>query len=236
MTRLVATFGIRWEPQWLVDDMVANLSPWVDDFACIDDRSRDPGEVWGHEGNFRRRQRELCAKMRADWILVCCPDERWEDRAGDVVRPLIDGRKHKKIYRFHCREMFTPTAYRVDGRWGHRPRARLYPLLPNQQMAYHKRIHSADTPRNRDYQRVTLDLNFYHLKMIEPENRARRAQVFTDLDPTFSCQPSMRTIGWDYMTDETGMALEEIPPGRGYSPAHTRRYLWDPTPQQVGAR
>jgi hypothetical protein len=227
--KLVATFGIRYEPQWLVDDLIANLSPWVDDFAIIDDRDRDPGELWGHEGAYRRRQRALAQKMGADWILVTCPDERFDDTAGDTVRAKIERFRYAKvIYDFELREMWTPTQWRCDGEWGTKRRRRLYPLLPDQIMA-DKPIHSGSVPKNKDYKRSSLDAIIYHLKHIEPGNRVRRAEVFKTLDPDYQYQKRQLGLGgWEHLTDEAGLQLADIEPGRGFSPPHTRRYIWAP--------
>jgi len=42
LSRIIAAFAYRYEPDWLIDDLRENLS-WVDGFAELDDRDRsDP--------------------------------------------------------------------------------------------------------------------------------------------------------------------------------------------------
>lgn len=247
MTRLVAVFGIKYEPAWLVRDLKENLAPWVDDFAVVDCRSRRD-ELWIHEGRYRKLQRGAAIEAKADWVLVTSPDERWEDGAGDIIRPLIDGHKDKVIFNFPLREMWTPTAYRTDKLWGRKRRARLFPLLPNQRTS-RSRIQAGPAPiGDGTYARETLDANIYHLKMIEPENRVMRAEVFEALDPDYHFQsrdPSRLTArrkeldpegvliehGYHYLHNEDGLELEEIPEGRGFSPPYDRPYIFDVPPR-----
>jgi len=246
LTRLVVVFGIKYEPGWLVRDMKRNLAPWVDDFAVVDCRSRK-SELWIHEGEYRRLQREAAKRARADWVLVTSPDERWEDGAGEIIRPLIEGHKNKTIFNFLLREMWTPTSYRVDKLWGRKRRARLFPLLPGQKSS-RSRIQAGPAPVGvGGYERRTLDLNIYHLKMIEPANRVLRAEVFEALDPDYHYQsrdPKRLTArrkeldpegvllkyGYHYLYNEDGIELEEIPDGRGYSPPYIRPYVFEVPP------
>src|SRR5690606_16868796 len=94
---------------------------------------------------------------------------------------------------------------------------RLYPLLPDQKFA-DQRLHALYTPVEGGYKRKDLDVNLYHLKMIEPENRVRRAELFNRLDP----EKRFQKIGYDYLADETGMRLEAIPAGREFAPAYRK--------------
>jgi hypothetical protein len=237
--RIVATFGWKYEPKWLIDDLKKNLW-WVDDFAIIDCRHRTD-ELWIDEGEYRRLQRAECERLGADWVLVTSADERWEDRAPDVIRPLVDGIKRRTIFRFPLREMWTPTEYRVDAIWGRKTRPRLYPLLPGQQMSQ-KRIQASPVPFAGGYHTPLVDLNIYHLKMIEPENRVTRAEVFEALDPQYEHQTRngkkskrrrrldpeglLDQHGYHYLHVEDGLQLESIPDGRGYSPPYTKRYVF----------
>jgi len=211
--KLVALFGIKYEPEWMVDQLIENLSGWVDDFAIFDTRDRD--ELWIHEGEYRVALRDKAYAMNADWVLITSPDERWEDNAGDIIRPQIDDNKHKKILEFNLRELYTPTSYRVDGIWGQKVRRRMFPLRSGQQFAYQE-IQCPSFPLGPDYRIVRSDVNIYHTKMIEPENRALRAAVFNKLDPNNRRQ----VIGYDYLDDESGMVLEEIEDGRNFYPPY----------------
>jgi hypothetical protein len=57
-------------------------------------------------------------------------------------------------------------------------------------------------------------LNIYHLKMIRPEDRIARVRRYEELDPHQLYQRG----GYRYLTDETSLALEEIPPARRFVP------------------
>lgn len=216
--KLVAVCGHKYEPSWLVDQMHENLSGWVDEVIVHDNRSDD--KLWMHEGEYRLKLREMAKKAGADWILITSPDERWEKDAGKIIRPLIDYNKDKVIYNFNLREMFSPTHYRIDGVWK-KYRRRLYPLLPNQIIKYQP-IQCPSMPQNADYEVKDVDVNIYHLKMIEPANRRLRTEVFKLLDPTNRFQG----IGYDYLCDEYGCMLEEIPEGREYFPEY-KKYIFE---------
>lgn len=220
--RLIAVYGRRHEPQWLIDDMVANLSPWVDGIACVDDRQRAAKEAWGHEGQFRAAQRDAAMAAGADWILVVDPDERLEDRAGQVLRPLMDGQD--AIYRLALRELFRPNAYRIDGKWGLVRRARFYRALPGQEMST-KPIHAPPVPIHTGLPKIDIDVNLYHLKMIEPPNRIHRARAYALAET----QHRVRRRAWGALSLTVGMRLQPIPDGRGFTPGYTRPYV-------IGAR
>lgn len=217
MSKLVAALGWKYEPKWLIDELKRNLH-WVDDFAILDCRDRD--ELWIHEGDYRIALRKMAFEKGADWLLITSADERWENNAGEKIRPLIDNNKDKVIYEFMLRELYTPDEYRVDGIWGEKLRRRLYPLYYDQTMIY-KPIQCTAVPVDPDYEIKFVDLNIYHLKHIEPENRQLRVDVFKKLDPDNKFQG----IGYDYLNDDLNSQFEKIPPGRGYSPPY-RKYIF----------
>lgn len=215
--KLVAMFGIKYD-EALVPGLMTNLSAWVDDFAVVDDRRKK--ELWGHEGEYRKELRKIAFDLKADWVLITSPDERWEINAGATIRNLIDYNNDKIIYEFKLRELFTPYQYRVDGIWGNKVRRRLYPLRKDQTIAY-KKIQCPSFPQDPDYNVVPVDINIYHLKMIERENRIMRARVFNATDPNSEYQD----IGYDYLADEDGMELKFIDEGREYEPPYERWYF-----------
>lgn len=213
--KLVAMFGIKYEPDWLVDQLKENLKDWVDDFAILDCRDRKD-ELWIHEGEYRAELRKIAREMNANWVFHTSPDERWEKNAGKAIRPLVDDPIiHKVIYSFNLREMWYPNEYRVDGIWGEKIRPRLYPLLPDNKYRSHW-IQCSSVPYNSDFRREHLDINIYHLKMIEKENRKMRARVFKKLDPNNERQE----IGYDYLYDDKGLMKQMIPEGREYYPKY----------------
>lgn len=218
MPRLVAVYARRHEPQWLVDELHANLSPWVDALVEVDDRQRSATESWGHEGALRARQWVAAADAGADWVLMVDPDERLEDRAGETIRPLMDG--PDALYRLTLRELFKPDAYRVDGKWGLLRRTRLFPLREGQQMSA-KAIHAPAVPVLTNLPRLDVDVNLYHLKMVEPANRQRRAAAYGRAE----AQHGVRRRQWGALVQTHGMRLESLPGGREFTPGYSRPYL-----------
>jgi hypothetical protein len=213
---ITATFAVRDEPDSLVDGLVRNLAPWVDEFVRVDVPRTGP---WGHEGELRSRQRRLCRDRGATWVLFIDPDERIEDRAAEVVPAALERAHRRDVIGFPLREMWTPTAYRVDGQWAaKKPRRRLINLANPSAVYPHKPIHCGLAPAGVR-RRITLPVNLYHLKNIEPANRVQRAEAYLAADPEFRHQ---RREGrdWSWLHDEAGLELEEIPAGRGFSPAY----------------
>lgn len=215
--KLVACFGIKYEPQWLVDQLIENLKSWVDDFAILDCTKRD--ELWIHEGEYRIKLLEKALKMEAKWVLIISPDERWEKSAGDRIRPHLET-NDKKIFEVFLKELYHPNWYKIDGIWNEKIRRRIYNPSSDQIMVYQP-IQCPSMPQNGDYAIERLDVNVYHLKMIEPENRTLRAKVFKKLDPDNKYQG----VGYDYLDSEEGAKLQRIPEGREYEPKY-KKYLF----------
>lgn len=212
MSKLVAVCGWKYESEEMVEDMKKNMS-WVDEFCILDCRKRD--ELWIHEGQYRLILREMARKAKADWLLICSPDERYEDDAGEKIRPLIEGHQDKKIFEFSLKELYHPNWYRIDGIWGEKFRRRMYPLLDDQIMKYQP-IQCPSMPVEDGYEVVRADVNIYHLKMIEPENRTLRAKIFKALDP----ENKYQSMGYDYLDDENGARMQRIPSDRMYHPKY----------------
>jgi len=215
-SKLVAMCGWKYEPEWMIEEMKENMS-FVDEFVILDCRKRD--ELWIHEGHYRLILREMAREKKADWVLVCAPDERYEKNAGPRIRELIDYNNEDKMYTFQLRELFNPVWYRIDGIWGNKARRRLYPLKDNQRMSYTP-IQCPPVPSS-PLERYDIDINIYHLKMIEPENRTMRTKVFNALDPDSKYQH----VGYDYLDDEKEAEMERIPEGREYYPKY-RKYIF----------
>lgn len=214
--KLVAMTGWKYEPEWMIDQMKENM-PWVDEWAILDCRKRD--ELWIHEGDYRLALREMARKMKADWVLVCAPDERYEKDAGEKIRKLIDHNTDDVVYGVKLLELFHPLWYRFDGIWGNKMRYRLYPLKDNQVMEY-SRIQCKPCPVGMET--IDTDVVAYHLKMIEPENRELRTKVFKILDPTNKHQH----VGYDYLTQEDDSNLARIDPNRMYYPEY-KKYIFE---------
>ncbi len=237
--KIFVVAGWKYEPEWLVEDMKENMS-WADQICIVDTRNRR-SEYWIHEGEYRMLQRKALENAGIqdwDWVFVTSPDERLERRASYILRQLIKEKK-KAIYSFNLKEMFTPNKYRIDGIWGRKARPRLYPYLKKQRFS-RKRIQQAPTPRG-NYDKLKVDLNIYHLKMIEPANRTARADAYKKTDPNYRFQRKtsrafekidpegkFKKLGYDYLSDTEGMKLEVIPKGREYSPLYNKKYIFNP--------
>lgn len=191
---IVLAYARRYEPQHLVDGLLANAS-WCDDVVCLDDRTNDSGP-WRPRRERERMLVELArASSAAPWCLMLDPDERLQDGAEDAIRGAIIRWAPHTRFDLRLRELWTPTEYRSDGDWGDRWRRRLF--------------HLRQGPRG---ERVRLDVEIAHLKMIEPENRAARAETHKAWNTWDN-----RARGFDYMLDEDGLTLA---PARPYSPPY----------------
>lgn len=226
-TSVTAVFTVRGEPDWFVADMMANL-PWVDRFVALTVPDDGP---WLHEGEQNARKRELLwSEIGEGWTLWVDPDERLDDCAADVVPHWIGGaRSHlDTVFGFPLREMWTPTAYRVDGPWDNKlPRHRLFYLKrPGWQVFANRPIHCPAAPSGTKRQRVVLPVDMYHLKNIEPENRAQRALAYARADPGWEFQRPHNPDdpSWAWLHDAGGAVLTEIPAGRGFSPPYAQPY------------
>lgn len=212
--KLFAVFAFRYDAQ-LVPDLLQNIG-FVDGFIAHDDRINNA--KWYHEGSVRNGLIEKARKAGADWVLCVDPDERFEKGAGKKIRSLINT-DDKIIYGFHFRELWEPKKYRVDGVWGDKTKFILFPLKDGQRFD-NLPLHSNWNPINEDYTRQLTTINIYHLKNIDPRNRADRARLYNELDPKKQLQP----IGYDYLRDEKDLKLKRIPIGRGYTPEYDPNY------------
>ncbi len=187
--RIIAAFAYRYEPDWLVDELRESLAGWVDACAILDDRQRV--EPWGDTAERTAALMRIAAQLDPDYIFYTAPDERLEDGGGIKLRALAESGPDR--FRLNLREMWTPTHYRSDGLWGRKRRTRFY------------RPGTSGKGRN-------VDIDIYHLKMIEPENRAERVRVHTAHNTWDN-----KSRGFGYMLDETDL---ELTPARPFSPAY----------------
>jgi hypothetical protein len=190
---IVAGFAFRYEPDWMVDQLKENLA-WVDGFAVFD--GRQAIEPWEKRTGRNEAIWSTAREMGATWILHTAPDERWEPDAATKIADALASHPRGR-FAFPLREMWTPTAYRSDGAWGKK---------------YRVRVSRLDDPGRATFY---VDSNIYHLKMIEPENRAERQRVHTAYNTWDN-----RSKGFAYMTDERGLRLTEVPPDRLYTPGY----------------
>jgi hypothetical protein len=224
--RLLAVFSFRYDAH-LVPDLLHNLAPVVDGWIAFDDRGAT--EAFSSEPKRRTALLTLARKRGADWVLPVDPDERLEDAAATRMPDLLAAPPHT-VWTFANRELFTPTAYRVDGLWRTKSRPRLFSMQAGLPVS-EQDLHAPWFRLGPDTKLRPSGLNLYHLKMLTPERRAARRDLYKHLDP----EGRFQKLGYDYLADETGMELEEIPPGRGFSPPHREDGgLWMPAPKPAG--
>jgi hypothetical protein len=205
----VAVFSYRYDAH-LVPDLIENLRPIVGGYIALDDRGAE--ELFSPEPPRRRRLIRAARDMGAQWVLSIDPDERLERAAAEVL-PRLTAVSEPVSLGFWLRELYAPDAYRVDGLWGTKVRYRLFPLLEGQRFSKQP-LHAP--PHPRQYAQRLTGLNLYHLKMITHDRRVARRDLYRMLDPENALQP----MGYDYLADDEGAQLEQIPPDRGYWPPH----------------
>jgi len=237
--RLVAIFSAYNEATYL-PSFFENLAPLVDAIVGLDDGStdgsgelmerapsitkllrrpvRDPHE-WNESLN-RQLLREAAFELGADWILGIDVDERLERGFRERADAAIDRAKSSGVrgYAIRACELWdAPDQYRCDGIWGQKWIGRLFKADPNatySTAALHGPFGPIDAFRSaRGHLNIT-DIRFYHLRMIHAADREARRQKYNALDPN----QQQQAIGYDYLTDESGLVVEKIPPGREYVP------------------
>lgn len=226
--RLTAIYARRDEPDELIDGLRQNLA-WVDRIIEVETPRTGP---WPHEGRLNAHKRELLAAAGAGWCLFVDPDERIEDRAAQLVPTILADASRRTIFTFPFREMWTLTHWRCDGAWGTKgDRKRLFHLHAGQTFP-NKPIHCQPVPQHSRLSRVRLPVFMYHLKMIEPANRAARARAYLDADPAGRW---LNGGDWSHLADEGGLELAEIEPGRGFSPPYRQGSYSFQAPDREGA-
>jgi hypothetical protein len=219
--RVLAVFSYRYDAH-LVPALLANIEPMVDGWVAYDDRASQ--DVFSNEGARRSALLHAALQAGAEWALAVDPDERFEASLASALPELCSAAPSARAYTFALREMYSNRHYRIDGVWGQKRQARLLSLsqgvirpdgdLHLSWSSFIPAPHLSDT-----------HYNLYHLKMITPERRKARAELYNFLDP----ERRMQRIGYDYLADDAGAQLEPIPPGREFHPAHKEDGgLWMP--------
>jgi glycosyltransferase involved in cell wall biosynthesis len=233
---LVALIQFRNESRYL-PGFLDNISAQVDAIIALDDGSSDDSteimrdhpsvaevirvtqagaHVWDEPRN-RSILVDAAIRRGASWVVAVDADERLENgfrqRAEQLIRRADQDGVH--AYSIAIRELWgSPAAYRVDGVWGRKRHARLF-RVPEHYEVDHRALHGywpPDTARRPDGQFELADLVLYHLAMIDPADRETRKQKYKRLDPDSRWQ----AIGYDYLTDETGLELEHVPGERDF--------------------
>lgn len=225
--RVLAVFSFRYDAH-LVPDLIASLTPMVDGWVAFDDRAS--AAPYTDERPRRRALVDRARDLGADWLLAVDPDERFEAGLAEAM-PRLTATRRPTRWTFDFRELYAPDAYRVDGIWGEKRQARLFSMYPPADIAG-PMLHGQWYPAGTPYRERHTGLNLYHLRMITPERRRARRDLYRALDPAGAFQP----VGYDYLADDAGAVLQPIPPGRAYRPQHRDDGgLWAPAPAAVVA-
>lgn len=222
---VLAIFSFRYDAH-LVPDLLANIRPLVDGWVSYDDRGA--GDIFSDEPARRQALVVAAQQAGADWIMPIDPDERFERGLAEAM-PELTAAQGLVAYSFPVRELFTPDAYRVDGIWGRKRQSRLI-RMPQQIAPSPMPLHSPWQAIAHGADLRVVDFNLYHLKMITPQRRMARRDLYKHLDPDRRFQ----SMGYDYLSDESGMTLERIPEGRAYDPDFVEDHgLWMPDVSRV---
>ncbi|MCC6734933.1 MAG: hypothetical protein IT534_02255 [Bauldia sp.] len=208
---VVAIFSFRYDAH-LVPDLITNIAPVVDGWVAYDDRAST--EVFSNEWVRRKALIETAQSLGARWILAIDPDERVERRLANRL-PRLTRTDQPTAWLFRLREMYAPDRFRVDGLWRTKQRARLLSLHDDLRFD----LPELHAPWQAIYPRYRLRdarQNLYHLKMITPDRRLLRRDLYKALDPDGRYQ----AVGYDYLADEDGLRLRKVGWRRRYDPPH----------------
>lgn len=223
---VLATFSYRYDAH-LVPDLLRNLAPSVHGYVAWNDQSAD--QALTSEPNRRTLLLQEAGRLGADWILAVDPDERFEDNLA-IEMPRMLARGEGNLWMFTVREMFDATHYRTDGVWGGKSHMRLFPMSAVKgelTIALHGRWIGDAT----GYAMRESRINLYHLRMATKARRSLRRDLYAAADPGRTFQK----IGYDYLDDERGMRLEQVPASRAFSPPFVEDGgVWSPEPEKVG--
>lgn len=208
---LVAVFSFRYDAP-LVPALKENLGPIVDGWISYDDRGST--DYFSDEPSRRQALIQKAREVGASWVLAMDPDERLEIGAAEKIRSVITN-EVPAIWLFDLRELYTPLKYRIDGVWGKKKQARLFPIEDGQVFS-ERALHGPWYPIQPEYPFRRIKLNLFHLKMINARRRQARRDMYKELDP----ESQFQRIGYDYLGDDTDAVLRAIPSHRRYYPKH----------------
>ncbi len=253
--RLMGVMCVRNEARWL-PGLLAHLEDHVDAFLAFDDGSTDgtrdvlarhpkmldvignppvENHVWREDLN-RARLLSHARELGAQWVLAIDPDERLELTLARNLRRVCDAAESfdKALVVFRNRELWdSPLHYRIDGLWGRKLRERLFRMPDAPTFGNFTRLHGPWHPHETEVHGRPAQWpgNIYHLKMVRRDWREARRDLYNGLDPTKEFQ---KWIGYDYLTNERGLALAKIPPWRSYDLSTLPDMLRD-APAEVGS-
>lgn len=148
--------------------------------------------------------------MKADFVLCCDPDERFEENFLKQIKVLV---KNNNLYGVYFRELWDSNMqYRIDGIWGQKAKYILFPLSEQMDFSYDRNHHIPWHYKEIENKKILLDYNLYHFKMVDKKEREKRKNLYNKIDPN----KEMQAIGYDYLTDEENINLVKIPTEKMY--------------------
>lgn len=219
----------------------ASIAPQVDGIVALDHGSADgseriaacepkvievlayPRDAPFDGGVLRRLLTEAGIRHGADWLLGIDADERLERGAGDRIQARIaeDGGQASDAYALPLRELWDRRdVFRVDGIWGGKARTTLFRASTEHRFDERPFHGQWASVAGRPFgQHPEIDARIYHLGSLSREDRIERQARQHRRDPDRRWQ----RIGYDYLTDETGLELRRIGPDRDYADVISRR-------------
>jgi hypothetical protein len=232
---LVALLPFRNEMRFL-PGLFENLEGQVDGVIGLDDQSVDesrafveaqpltlevlavpPGSQDDNEDGKNHKRLIEASWDHADWLFGIDADERVERDFRRRVEAEIDAAERDGMPALWVpfRELWgAADQMRMDGVWAEKRKACLFRADRGHRF-HERRMHSIWAPwppPSGEY--PVADLRLYHLRMVRPEDRQARVDLYNRLDP----DRELQAIGYDYLVDEEGIRLEPLEPGREYSP------------------
>jgi glycosyltransferase involved in cell wall biosynthesis len=204
----------------------------VDAFYCLDDGSTDAtvqivekegklkllvkkpprtGVGWSEQPDLERLY-EAVKNDGYDWILTADPDERLSVGFLERMRVLTAMPLTPVVYVLKLCECWdSADHYRTDGVWGTKIKSVLF-SVPEKIAMSDQRYHAPNYPLELYGCEVLLTDRVYHLKMVRPEDRKARRDLYNAVDP--ECR--FQQIGYDYLADHDGLVLTRIPESHEY--------------------
>lgn len=154
------------------------------------------------------------SNSKCPWAFCVDADERFEMAfLRDLHSIAKKYQNFNNVLALHFRELWdSPSQYRVDGIWGEKRKAVLFKLQKKMTFDYQQEHHIPWYYQELQGREILLDYNIYHLKMIKPNDRKKRAELYNKLDPNKKMQP----IGYDYLTDTSNLKLKKISKSKEY--------------------
>lgn len=220
-----------------IKGLLKNIENFVDGAVFLDDGSKDNTKEIIKKSNLvldviehpKRKSADYnvgvnlseligrAKKYKPEYLFLIDPDERIEKNAREKFEKEVNINKNCLGFGFKLRELWDDkNQYRYDGIWGTKMKWNIFKNAVFQTFEF-KKHHNYFLPLNvvKDisHKAKKVDINIYHLKMINKQDRIIRWEKFKKLDPTNKFQ----SIGYDYMIDTKGLKVKKISKGREYN-------------------